>query len=118
MAERRLFGRCHSPRLCGWLCEVSLRATSSAAAPLRGSEEEFEAVAQVCWDGRGAMSGEGSGMFERRKEKDSRGLSGAAGRPSIGGATKVTPELGVGNPLNKEPHNGSSAKRTWSMLWR
>ena len=42
-------------------------------------------------------------------------LLGVAGRPSIGGATKVTPELGVGNPLNKEPHNGSSAKRMWPM---
>ena len=37
-------------------------------------------------------------------------LLGVAGRPSIGGAAKVTPELGVGNPLNKEPRNGSSAE--------
>ena len=79
---------------------------------MRGSEEEVEAVAQVCWDGRGEMLGEGSGMFEGREENESCGLSGAVGRPSIGGATKVTPELGVGNPLNKEPHNGPSAERT------
>ena len=39
------------------------------------------------------------------------GLHGVPGRPSIGGATKVTPELGVGTPLNKEPHNGLSAVR-------
>ena len=38
---------------------------------------------------------------------------GVTGRPSIGGATKVTPELGAGNPLNKEPRNGSSAKNMW-----
>ena len=57
-------------------------------------------------------------MVQGTEENDFRGLVGAVGRPSIGGATKVTPELGVGNPLNKEPRNGSSAKRTWSMLWR
>ena len=41
MAERRLFGRCHSPRLRGWLCEVSLRATSSAAAPRVGAKRRL-----------------------------------------------------------------------------
>ena len=28
--------------------------------------------------------------------------------PSIGGSVKATPELGVGNPLSKEPHNHES----------
>ena len=57
-------------------------------------------------------------MRQGEEENDFRGLVGAVGRPSIGGATKVTPELGVGNPLNKEPHNGSSAEKMWSMRWR
>ena len=28
----------------------------------------------------------------------------------------MTPELGAGNPLNKEPRNGSSAKNVWLMV--
>ena len=63
-------------------------------------------------------AGAGRGMVQGTEENDFRGLSGVMGRPSIGGATKVTPELGVGNPLNKEPHNGSSAQRTRWVLWR
>ena len=146
------WSRRRSPRLCGWLREVSFRATSPAAAArygvaeigralpqpalvrvavrgqlsghlvsggaVRGSDEEVEAVAQACWGGRGVMRGEGRGMVQETEENDFRGMVGVMGRPSIGGATKVTPELGVGNPLNKEPHNGPSAERTWSMQWR
>ena len=52
-------------------------------------------------------------MFQGAEENDVSGSSGVMGRPSIGGATKVTPELGAGNPLSKEPRNGSSAKKTW-----
>ena len=63
------------------------------------------------------MRGEGRGLWQGTEENDFCGSSGVMSRPSIGGATKVTPELGVGNPLNKEPHNGSSAERMWFMLW-
>ena len=52
-------------------------------------------------------------MVQGTVDNDFRGLSGVMGRPSIGGATKVIPELGAGNPLNKEPRNGSSAKNVW-----
>ena len=63
---------------------------------------------------RGARGGVGR-VSKKRLRVDV--LLGVAGRPSIGGATKVTPELGVGNPLNKEPHNGSGAERMWFALW-
>ena len=55
-------------------------------------------------------------MGQGAEESYFRGLSGVMGRPSIGGATKVTPELGAGYPLSKEPRNGSSAKNVWLMV--
>ena len=41
---RAFWSRRHSPRLCGWLREVSLRATSPAAAAQNLEAEEAEEV--------------------------------------------------------------------------
>ena len=101
------------------LVRVAVRGQPSghlvSGGAVRGSDEEVEAVAQACWGGRGVMRGEGRGMVQGTEENGFRGVSGVMGRPSIGGATKVTPEQGAGNPLNKEPRNGSSAG---NMPWK
>ena len=87
---------------------------------VRGRDAAVAAMAQACWGGcreretwRGPVE-----CVSKKIEYVLREMLGVTGRPSIGGATKVTPELGVGNPLNKEPHNGSSAKLIWSMQLR
>ena len=83
----------------------------------RGSDVAVAAMAQACWDGR-RETRRGVEQVNRSIKYVVGELLGVTGRPSIGGATKVTPELGAGNPLNKEPRNGSSAKVTWSMRMR
>ena len=116
--RRRILGRRHSPRLCGWLCEVSLRATSSAAVSRVGETRRWRRWRRRVGAGV-AGCGRGSGALKKGKGSVlAVEFLGVTGRPSIGGATKVTPELGVGNPLNKEPHNGPSAKRGRWRQWR